>query len=183
MSGSSDQIYNAEFFERLEQPAARSARIMVPMLLDLVGPRSVVDVGCGTGAWLSVFREKGIRDVLGIDGDYVDRDRLLIPRDSFLAADLIQPLRLDRRFDLVLSLEVAEHLPDSAAVSFIKSLTRLAPVVLFAAAVPGQGGWNHLNEQWPEYWARLFDEFEFQPVDCIRDQVWDNDEDAVYDSL
>ncbi|HUF08252.1 MAG TPA: class I SAM-dependent methyltransferase [Rhodothermales bacterium] len=169
-----DQLYDLEFFARLETLALRSAEVVVPILLDFIRPRSVVDVGCGTGAWLSVFMDHGVDDVLGIDGDYVDRERLLIPPDRFLAADLANPLNLDRRFDLVLSLEVAEHLPEMAAEGYVESLTRLGSTVLFSAAIPGQGGTNHVNEQWPEYWAGLFETSGFFPVDYLRDKIWDN---------
>jgi SAM-dependent methyltransferase len=165
--------YSDEFFEKLEGGALRSARVIVPMILELVEPTSVVDVGCGTGAWLSVVRGHGVADVLGIDGDYVDRARLLIPEDAFLAADLSRPPKLDRRFDLVLSLEVAEHLPPSGAAHFVRFLCSLGDTVLFSAAVPGQGGTNHLNEQPQDYWAGLFTQSGFEPIDCFRDRLWD----------
>jgi len=134
-----------------------------------------VDVGCAIGVWLAEFAKHGIDDFLGIDGDYIDRSRLVIPKDRFVGYDLSQPLNLDRRFDLAVSLEVAEHLPPDTAACFVNSLTRLAAVVLFSAAVPGQGGTGHVNEQWPEYWTSLFREAGYRPIDAIRHRVWDND--------
>src|SRR5205085_11975533 len=93
--------------------------------------------------------------------------------DRFRAIDLREPFELPRTFDLAVSLEVAEHLPASSASAFVESLTRLAPAVLFSAAVPHQGGWNHLNEQWPQYWAEIFARHGFFPVDCLRERFWD----------
>ncbi len=134
----------------------------------------MIDVGCGQGTWLSVFAEYGATDVNGIDGDYVDRDRLEIPADRFHGQDLSRPLAVERTFDLAVSLEVAEHLPEVACDGFVESLTRLAPVVLFSAAAPYQGGQNHVNEQWPEYWAERFARHGYLPVDCLRRRVWAN---------
>jgi len=89
--------------------------------------------------------------------------------------DLKEPIPVERNFDLALSLEVAEHLPAHLAPSFVDSLAALSPVVLFSAAIPGQGGTHHVNEQWPEYWAELFRERGFAVIDCIRKTVWQND--------
>jgi SAM-dependent methyltransferase len=144
----------------------------MPLLLELIHPRSVIDVGCGLGSWLAVAREKGVARVVGVDGEYLDRAQLEIPHDCFIAKDLLQPLNLHERFDLALSLEVGEHLPLGAARDFVASLIRLAPVVVFSAAAPFQGGTGHLNEQWPEYWARLFARHEFIAVDCLRRRLW-----------
>lgn len=150
--------------------------MIVPLVVRRLRPQSVVDVGCGLGTWLAVFGENGVADVVGVDGDYVDPARLEIPPVSFVAHDLSRSLRLDRRFDLALSLEVAEHLPPRCAATFVDSLTALAPFVLFSAAIPFQGGTNHVNEQWPDYWAALFEARGFAPVDCFRRHVWGNDD-------
>jgi SAM-dependent methyltransferase len=147
-------------------------------------PQSVVDVGCGIGTWLSVFYEQGISDILGIDGAYVNRDQLLFPEEYFVACDLTKPLILpsDHRssFDLAVSLEVAEHLPEESAAQFVASLVLLAPVVLFSAAIPHQGGTDHVNEQWPNYWAALFHDRGYVTIDWLRPQIWDNANVAYY---
>ncbi len=167
--------YTREFFKGFQRGSRRSAKEVIPLILDLLHPKSVVDVGCGVGCWLSVFNEFGIDDFLGIDGDYVDRKMLEIPEARFLARDLKTPFHLEREFDLVVSLEVAEHLPPERAESFVDSLTRLGPFVLFSAAVPFQGGTRHLNEQWPEYWAEYFNQKAYVTIDCLRKRVWKND--------
>jgi SAM-dependent methyltransferase len=168
------QPYTNGYYDALRDGARRSAGVVVPLVLKLVPARSVIDVGCGPGTWLAVFRAHGVEDVHGVDGDHIDRERLEIPAGRFRAHDLTRPLEPDRTFDLAVSLEVAEHLPADAADSFVASLTRLAPVVLFSAAAPYQGGEHHVNEQWPAYWAERFAARGYLPVDCIRRRVWNH---------
>jgi SAM-dependent methyltransferase len=171
--------YTEEFFRALRDGAQRSAAEIVPLVLDLIQPRSVVDVGCGTGTWLMLFSRHGVADYLGVDA-FTPAGLLEIPRERFVEADLTRPLALGRRFDLAVSLETAEHLPEFAAKDFVESLTRLAPAVLFSAAIPGQGGTGHLNEQWPEYWARLFADHGFEPIDVLRPRLWNNERVEVW---
>jgi SAM-dependent methyltransferase len=166
--------YTSNFFQTIAPTAVDSARVIVPRLLELVRPRSVVDVGCGTASWLRVFKEHGVDDVLGIDGDYVPASARELPPHQFQAHDLAKPLRLDRRFDLVLSLEVGEHLPPESADVFVDSLVSLGPVVAFSAAVPQQGGTHHVNEQWPEYWVAQFARRGYSVIDCLRGAIWQN---------
>jgi len=167
-------LYQEDHSEQSTIDSIRSARCVVPFVIDLIHPQSVIDVGCGLGGWLSVFNECGVNDILGIDGDYVETDRLNIPLSSFRAQNLTNSLDISGYFDLAVSLEVAEHLPSSFAKLFINSLTSLAPVVLFSAAVPGQPGTQHINCQWPEYWAHLFYQNNFVLFDCLRSKFWNN---------
>lgn len=171
--------YTTAFHHATADRNARSARRVVPLALSFVNPRSVVDVGCGLGTWLAAFAEAGVPDIVGVDGPSVDRSRLSIPADRFHAHDLTQPLDLGRTFDLAVCVEVAEHLPERSAARFVGDLTRLAPVVLFSAAVPGQGGTHHVNEQWPEYWAGLFLGKGYVAIDGIRPRIW-NDPDVEF---
>ena len=171
----SSAFYTEAFYDDQSEGSLESAVQVVPLIVDLLRPASVVDIGCGVGTWLSVFMKGGIEDVIGIDGDYVKTSQLHIPQDRFVAKDLARPFKLDRTFDVAMSLEVAEHLPGSAAEDFIGSLVSLAPVVLFSAAMPGQGGTNHINEQWPEYWRNLFDSHDYCVIDILRPRVWLND--------
>jgi SAM-dependent methyltransferase len=147
---------------------------MVPLLINLLKPKSILDVGCGEGAWLSVFSSNGVEDYFGIDGDYVDRTKLLIDRRHFAAADLEKPFSVGRAFDLVICLEVAEHLSAEFADQFIASLINHSECVVFSASVPFQDGTNHVNEQWPSYWAEKFRKAGFNAYDCIRSQVWNH---------
>ena len=93
---------------------------------------------------------------------------LLIDSKCFEAADLGNPVVLDKAYDLALCLEVAEHLPQERAPGLIADLVKAAPVILFSAAIPAQGGTNHVNEQWPSYWAKLFRMHGYRAVDALR---------------
>ena len=172
--------YTAAFYQNYLEESRGSARGLLPHVVGMFAPSSVVDVGCGVGTWLSVFRELGISSTMGIDGAYVDTSQLLIPRDMFRSHDLSKALRLDERFDIAVSLEVAEHIPSENAQTFVDTLTGLAPLVLFSAAIPFQGGDNHVNEQWPEYWIARFAQRNYAAYDCIRPLVWDNPSVAYY---
>jgi SAM-dependent methyltransferase len=165
--------YTSGFYRSQSPGSLASAKKAVPVILDLIHPKSVVDVGCGVGTWLSVFREYGVEDALGIDGGHVKDDMLLIPPSRFLVRDLSAPFHVGRRFDLVLCLEVAEHLPPESAAGFVSCLTQLGPCVVFSAAVPFQGGTNHVNEQWPEYWIQHFRSKGYTVVDALRGVLWD----------
>jgi Methyltransferase domain len=166
--------YSDQFYRDLENTALPSARRIVPIVVDLIAPQSVVDLGCGDGSWLSVFREHGASRILGFDGEWVDERRLRIPLADFRRAKLDRPVVADGRFDLAMSLEVAEHLPESRAAGFVADMTTLAPVVLFSAAIPEEGGLHHVNERWPSYWAELFAAQGFRAVDILRWRVWND---------
>lgn len=172
--------YDVGFFQRNQPVSLSSAQKIVPFLLEVIKPRSVVDVGCGDGTWLSEFYGCGITDILGLDGDYVTPDQLRIPNQFFQSRDLQRDHQVPRTFDLALSLEVAEHVPQEFATLFVHFLCSLAPVVLFSAAIPGQAGINHVNEQWQSYWADKFAVEDFAPIDCIRPRVWEEPAVAVW---
>ena len=160
--------------------SAASARAVLPIVFALRRPASVIDVGCLFGAWAAVCRELGVDDVVALDGHYVDRGRLLVPERCFRPGDLREPLALERTFDLAICLEVAHYLPERRAGGLVAELCALAPVVLFSSAIPHQGGHHHVNEQWPEYWAKRFADHRYAPVDCVRDAVWEHPEVASW---
>ncbi|MCO5287711.1 MAG: class I SAM-dependent methyltransferase [Chitinophagaceae bacterium] len=147
---------------------------ILPVILELIKPFSVLDVGCGIGTWLKIARDLGVKEVLGIDGSYVDKSLLKIPLENFIEKDLRNPFDLNKKFDLVICLEVAEHLPIESAEIFINSLCIHSDTILFSAAIPEQGGQNHLNEQWPSYWSAIFEKNGFRGFDVLRPVFWDN---------
>jgi SAM-dependent methyltransferase len=153
----------------------QAARAVVPIIMDLCRPKSVLDVGCGTGTWLKAFVEKGVTDYFGIDGSDIALTKLNISSDKFLKKDLSLPFDLTRKFDLALCLEVAEHLPEAAADALVASLVAHADTIVFSAAIPGQGGQRHLNEQWPEYWEEKFSRHGYYFHDVIREKIWNNE--------
>ena len=168
----------ASIFEQLDyedwlRGSTESAEVAVRLILEQIPARSVVDVGCGLGAWLAVFREHGVEDLLGYDGPWVDRSRLLVTPGEFRATDLQEPLEAERRFDLAVCLEVAHLLEPEYALRLVNSLASLSDVVLFSAAIPGQGGFHHVNEQWPSYWAGLFGSRGYVATDPFRAGLWE----------
>lgn len=171
-----DDINDRRLFNRshVEYHEARlqGARRMLAPVLGAVAPSSVLDVGCGIGAWLEAAAEHGITDVIGVDGEWIDCRALRVPVEKFHAMDLARPLDLGRRFDLVISLEVAEHLPAERAESFVDDLVRHGDLVLFSAAIPGQGGNGHVNEQFQDRWAREFARHDYAPTDLVRRRIW-----------
>jgi cyclopropane fatty-acyl-phospholipid synthase-like methyltransferase len=146
----------------------------------LLRPASVLDVGCGVGVWVDEWGSAGVSDALGIDGNYVDRTTLRISQDKFAPVDLQQSFSLGRKFDLVQTLEVAEHLDEACADTFVESLTRHSETILFSAAIPGQGGTHHVNEQWPSYWAEKFARAGYTAYDVIRPQIWTDTQIKVF---
>jgi SAM-dependent methyltransferase len=152
----------------------QDADIVVPMIMELSTVASVVDVGCGIGSWLAAFADFGIEDYLGLDGDHVPIDKLMVEPEHFLSCNLESPPEIDRKFDLCLSLEVAEHLHEGSADHFVEFLVSLSDIVVFSAAIPGQTGQNHHNLQWPEYWAEKFRDYGYACYDPIRPRIWED---------
>lgn len=151
-----------------------AASIIVPEILKIFNPKSVIDIGCGIGTWLKVFKESGITDILGVDGSYVNPELLLLETKEFIENDLEKGFFLNRKFDLALCLEVAEHISIEASDIIVDSLTQLSDNIIFSAAIPNQGGDNHINEQWPKYWKQKFQNKGFYFYDIFRNKYWDN---------
>jgi len=168
------KMYSQKFFKDLNNWSLRSAREIVHLVIKLTKPKSVVDLGCGNGNWLLVFKEKGIKDLLGVDKNWAKEDYKL-NKEKFLNHDLRKPLFLKRKFDLAICLETAEHLEEKYAETLINSLTNLSDIILFSAAIPFQRGNYHVNLQWPEYWIKLFHKKDYVPIDCIRKKIWNNE--------
>jgi hypothetical protein len=174
-------IYSEQFFNRHLAGSLASARIVLKELFDVASIKSVIDVGCGLGAWLRAAKECGADKVIGLDGDYVDHTQLLIESSCFRCCNIeIEDLRSATAghipFDVAISMEVAEHLPLDRARSFVTELCSLSDLVLFSAAIPGQGGINHVNEQWPDYWSGIFSDNGFACFDVLRPSFWQREE-------
>lgn len=164
------QSYSKVFYAWQRVGSHNSARRILPIVFEAVHPKTVVDVGCGVGTWLDVARSLGASTV-GYEGEWVKALPPTYPGLEIHAADLEQRLETGKTYDLAVSMEVAEHLTPGRAASFVADLVALAPHVLFSAAVPGQGGNNHINEQWQSYWADLFAAHGYGPRDIVRPKV------------
>lgn len=167
--GDYDDIYSPKYYQTLVEPYARkSVPHMARSIVETFHPQSVIDIGCGSGALLVELRKLGVRLLLGLDfsdaGLDIARARGLDVRKFDITTDRWTGKEM---FDVAVSMETAEHLPASAADRYVELLCSLAPVVIFTAAHPGQGGIGHLNEQPPEYWKRLFTAQGFQPLEKV----------------
>jgi SAM-dependent methyltransferase len=163
--------YSDDFFDEHEPGMLKSARLVVPVVLRFIKPTSVLDVGCGRGAWLRAFQELGVSAIRGIDGEYVAPSKLFVAPECFTCADLSKSFEVPGRYDLAVCLEVAEHLPDVVAPVLIDKLVEAAPAVLCSAALPGQGGTHHINERMPAYWRALFRRHGYALLDPIRPAI------------
>jgi SAM-dependent methyltransferase len=151
------------------------ARAALSLIFEEVKPASLLDVGCGTGTWMKAALELGIADACGVDGIELDEGDLLFPKTLFIIKDLTAPLKLGRKFDLVLCLDVAEHLEPEEGRTLISSLTEHADTILFSAAPPNQPGQHHVNCQWPSYWQKFFNDQGFACEDTVRWRLWNDD--------
>ncbi len=147
-----------------------AARKIVPLLMTEFKPKSVLDLGCNIGCWLAEFEKVGILDVMGVDGDNMIPE-LLISREKFLVFDLTSELSLKRTYDMVLCLEVAEHIVENQSEKLMRNICRHGDLVIFSAALPGQGGHKHLNEQPIKYWMERFTAFGYIASEEFRERI------------
>ncbi|VIO76110.1 hypothetical protein CI1B_62410 [Bradyrhizobium ivorense] len=172
------RFYQDSYYARQRAGSRASASVILPIVFDFVKPKTLVDVGCGVGTWLSVAGDLGVTTLIGFEGAWV-RDVTTEPGNLTvnvceLDSYIVLPPDLPARYDLALCTEVAEHLPEKRSTSLVNDLCALSDVVLFSAAIPGQGGSGHINEQWQGYWAEKFRAHEFYPYDVVRPRVWNN---------
>jgi Methyltransferase domain len=164
--------YDDRFLDYAANTSDYAARKVIAAL-QVLGPiDSILDIGCARGTWLRAWSQAGASEICGVDGHYADTGSLLIDRRHFVPTDLTAELKLGRQFDLVESLEVAEHLPESASGAFVASLVHHSRgLVLFSAAPPGQGGEHHINEQPYDYWRNHFRAWGYRAVDWVRPRL------------
>lgn len=173
-------IYDKKFYQNRHERTRYAAQTILSLIFDNYKINSVVDFGCGVGTWVDACKELGVTKALGIEGDWVNKS---MTSSSFELhnADLQKPIRLDRKYDLAISLEVAEHIPEEKSDDFVDNLTNSSDIVLFSAAVVGQGGRGHVNEKMQSYWVEKFAKRGYVCMDIIRPEVWnDNGIDVWY---
>jgi SAM-dependent methyltransferase len=173
-------MYDFEWHKAHGDQTSASAYVIVPLLKSVIEVGSVLDVGCGDGRWLACFKSSGVSAICGVDGAWTDQTQLLIPKHDFTVRDLSKPFDLGQRFDLAISLEVAEHVGSEYSKQFVENLTKHSDVVLFGAAIPFQGGFRHINERWQSYWAALFDSQGYHCFDPFRSRIWLREDVSVW---
>ncbi len=164
--------YNERFYNSQMDGSYRSASEYVKYLSQLYQPESVIDFGCGRGTWLKAFKDIGVERLVGLDGKWNSQGRMVEQSIKFVPVDLNGPVNISEKFDIAISLEVAEHLKDSSADSFVNNMIASSDVVMFGAAYPSQGGTDHMNEQPPTYWANIFLKYGYVPYDIFRPVFW-----------
>jgi len=169
------QVYDQAFYDAFSENSAQSAALLLGLLYRVYRPRSVIDVGCGTGAWLAAAETLGSTQLKGLDGKWVPKEALMSKHIEFEVVDLAHPLEIDGQYDLCICVEVAEHVPATRAHTLVRALCGASDVVVFGAAITHQGGRGHVNEQWQSYWVSLFKDNNYECFDIFRGSLWDND--------
>lgn len=161
-------MYSQQFYDRNFGYASALSERLTPFLCGILKVNSIIDFGCGEAKLLSDLSAGFLTDdILGLN--YDKPKSLCIPPEKFMQCDFTKELNLGRKFDLAISLEVAEHLDSQYACHFIDMLTSHSKgIVLFSAATPGQGGVHHVNEQPHEYWHEKFHSKGYFCFDIVR---------------
>lgn len=116
-------IYADNFYKDRHENTSYAASVIPDYCVDFLRKNgieisSAIDIGCGVGTWLSVLRStmgEKLR-VHGLDGGYINKEYLRISQNEFSATDFEKENVLDEKYDLAISLEVAEHLSPSKGV-------------------------------------------------------------------
>ena len=167
------ELYNQSYYEVMRDKNPEIADVMMPIILNVLNPHSIVDFGCGIGAFLVEAVIRGI-EVLGIDGDYINRDDLLFPDKYFYPFDLSEEMNINKKYDLAMSLEVAEHISEEYADVFVSNIVQSADIIIFSAAIPRQNGTGHINLKPTSYWCNKFEKYGYSPSNCLREIFWNS---------
>jgi len=159
-------------FDYTIEQSFKAAQKIVPIIVNLIGiPESIVDLGGGAGSWLKAFQNVGTKKVYCIDHVSVLSEYLLISKDDFIACDLNKEFPSPIKSDLAISTEFAEHIDKSKSQTIVDFLTKSSSIILFSAAIPGQRGPGHINEQRPAFWRELYEERGYEMFDVIRPKI------------
>jgi cyclopropane fatty-acyl-phospholipid synthase-like methyltransferase len=133
-----DGIYSKQYYQdTVEIPAAQSATVICGSIMEKFRPKSLIDVGCGTGALMKAFQKYGVK-VRGLE--YSDAALVFCHQRNLdvVKFDLeTNKFEKEEHYDVAVSMEVAEHLPKKIADEYVGLLAKLSNVVVFTAATPG----------------------------------------------
>ena len=167
--------YDENFFNGITDKSYISWKKIFQILFQYFSPQSLLDVGGGYGSWSKAFYDlTGSKNYTLLDGEYVHRDKIIVDKDNFVSLDLSAWFSFNKKYDLTICMEVAEHLPEKSSDFLVQSLVRHSDIILFSAALPGQWWTHHINEQYPVYWADKFAEHDFVCLDFLRTSIWHN---------
>lgn len=157
-------------FEDLKNTSLRAAQRIVPRIIQLcdLAPTSIVDLGGGGGAWCKAFQDVGTKQVRCIDHPGTPKEMLWIKPEEFIPCNFEVETPQIVPVEMALSIEFAEHITPNRAEQIVAFLTASAKLVVFSAAIPGQGGVRHINEQRHDYWKQLFAKVGYTQLDIIR---------------
>jgi hypothetical protein len=168
------QTVEGFFYQDRDTLTRKTAKKVLDLVISRFGGfRSVIDIGCGVGTWLSVAREMGASIIKGVEGPWINEvDAMVINNSLIEIVDLESEWEVDGNFDLGICLEVVEHVSTISGEKLIQKLSTICSIIVFSAAIPGQGGNGHVNEQWPTYWQERFFQNGMEAIDCIRPFIW-----------
>jgi SAM-dependent methyltransferase len=152
-------------------PSLRSARRLLGHLWRYLQPQSVIDLGCGRGAWLKACHELGSAQLVGYDGHWIGSEMMIDSAIEFHGVDLDAPFEVPLKFGMAMSMAVAGHLAPASAARYAGRLVCASNAVLFSA---GQHGACRPNEQDPTLWAARFARAGYEPFDLFRSRFWGN---------
>lgn len=168
-------IYDKGFFEFNQKEGLSMAEWFIPLLIKQFNPTSLADVGCGTGHYLKVAKNMGIKEIFGIEGSDSAFEQMLVGKEYVRQGDLRDKIGGLKKYDLVISIEVAEHIDEEYVDNYLFNLSSLSNRILMTAAPPGQGGTAHVNEKPHSWWIEKFKniqyEFDKQSTDLFRKGV------------
>lgn len=169
-----DEHYSDKYFDSWVDDSVASSERVLKILFDIYAPKSVADFGCGRGAWLAACEKFGAKILHGYDGPWVDEKKFCSKNIVFTPVNFEKGFLPKERCDLAMSVEVAEHISEASADNFVTMLAQASDVIVFGAAAKGQGGENHINEQWQSYWIEKFNKKKYECFDIFRPLLWDD---------
>ncbi len=174
------RIYNKDFFLSNQKEGLKIAEWFISLLQDIFEFQSLIDLGCATGHYLFYALKEGVSDVLGVEGSPAAFSNLLVDKKYIIQHDLRKPLNLNRKYDIALSIEVAEHIDKKYSDVYLKSMCDCSDLIIFTAATPNQGGKCHVNEQPHKWWIEKFKKHSFRfdkkMTDLLRRKIKENAE-------
>ena len=165
-------IFDENFYADSRVRSLQSAELLLGLLAPHLVARNAVDFGAGIGTWLDAACLAGAESALGIEGHWVEKSQLRFAGAVFRYQDLNNTIELERRFDLAISVEVAEHVQPTGGPTFVDDVCRASDQVLFGAALPRQPGDGHINCRPHSYWAAEFQRNGYTGLDPFRAHAW-----------